>query len=437
MKIFVLLVGFLILIQVTTAAIARSRITAGYPTKLVDMRSLGDVIQAANSGPERRPVHIIVVHGMLATGPGESTALIAGLMTFIGDDRREVKPSTKRFQLEPWPKGATVGDAIIWNTHADWIAGQPFVDRYTLNGARGETVIVDEVNWWPLLFPLKCRMLVVPETRVAGGNKKQIELCRREKWPYHRWIDDASYKEAMDARPALGGAAAANKYLKQRILDWGMSDAVIASGPMRTYINATMEAAFEHAGRASGDTEYVVVSASLGSFAVLDSFARGSPSVRAIMERTYNLYFLANQLALLELARVQDVPDAASNVDWSKPAGGSATPLVAPRSVHPVSPVAALKLWASTGNQPLSNNGRPGPSQLKQIIAFSDPSDALTFEVPKIEPAEVSNVYVRNAVSWLGLFADPFKAHSGHLQNRAVWKAMLRTKSNETRPTNQ
>lgn len=437
MKTFALIVVFLIVVQASAAAIGRARITQGHPTKLADLRSLGDVIKKANSGANRKSVHIIVVHGMLASGPGESATLIAALKKFIGDARREVTPETKRFQLEPWPKGAKVGDVEIWKQHDDWIAGQPFVDRYTLHGSKGETVIIDEVNWWPLLFPLKCRMLVLPEARVAGAHKQQIENCRRDKWPYHRWIDDAQYQEAMAARPALGGAAAANKYLKQQILNWGMSDAVIATGPMKSYINATMEAAFDHASNDGGAAEFVVISASLGSFAVLDAFARDTPSVKAIMDRTYNLYFFANQLALLELARIRPVPDLASHVDPANSTGSSTAASVAPQTVQPDSPLSALKAWASADKQLSATNVPPDQSQVKQIIAFSDPSDALTFEVPKIGDAKVSNVYVRNAVSWFGLFADPMKAHTGHLSNRALWEAMLRISGDGSRQSGQ
>jgi hypothetical protein len=79
-------------------------------------------------------------------------------------------------------------------------------------------------------------------------------------------------------------------------------------------------------------------------------------------------------------------------------------------------------LWASASTPA---GFRPSPSSMKQIIAFSDPSDALTFPVPQFDNAKVSNVYVRNATSVLGLFADPVKAHSGQMKNSTLWNAMI------------
>lgn len=442
MKTFLLLILFLISVQAATAAIGRSRMTAGTPVPLASLRSLGDVLAAARDAKPGRPVHILVVHGMRATGPGESLALVKAIQKQIGDERLKVSPITKNFLLEPWPRTATVGGQPIWRQESDWKAGQPFVDRYILQGRGGEHVVIDEVNWWPLLFPLKCKMLVLPESRVAGANKKQLELCRLDEWPYHRWIDDDVYREAIETRPPLGGAAAANKYLKQQILDWGMSDAVIAAGPMRTYINATIDAAFDHAAKDSTASEFVVISASLGSFAVLHAFGRGTPGVRAVMDRTYNLYFFANQFALLELARIVDIPDQASHseprVEGDKSSVAASPPTIAAAATsHFVSPVSALKAWVSKTAPSDDQTLDADPAHLKQIIAFSDPSDALTFEVPEIGMARVSNVYVRNAVSWLGLFADPLKAHAGHMSNRTIWKAMLRTKDHGAQRSKQ
>jgi hypothetical protein len=406
------LVVFLIILQITTAAYGRSRISVGEPVPLDQLRSLGDVI-AANSS-----VHILYVHGMRAEGPGASKMFREKLSKSLGL-QGDIAPETIPLSVGPWPKGATVAGIEIWKNEKDWEASQPYIDRYAISIPPNKTITIDEVNWWRLLFPLKCAVLVEPESRLAGVHSQHLELCASDKKPYHPWLTEKQKNEALASRPPLGGAAKANKFLKQEIVDWGLSDAVILAGPMQVYTRAAMEAAFEAAATKSPNSEFVIISESLGSFAVLDAYRPGS-AVEKVMERTYNLYFFANQFALLELGRVQFPPPVDPGI--------TGTELRDSVSQPPTSPLDALAQWAKPSSTP-ENQLVPDPCQIKQIIAFSDPSDALTFRVPQIGCAKVSNVYVRNAVSWLGLVAGPVKAHSGQMRNRALWKAMLKRKT--------
>ena len=79
--------------------------------------------------------------------------------------------------------------------------------------------------------------------------------------------------------------------------------------------------------------------------------------------------------------------------------------------------------WGGRGRRELVVGGRPA---YKQIIAFSDPSDALTFRVPPIDGVTVVNVYDRNGIDLLHLGADPVAAHTGHSSNPHVLDLMLR-----------
>lgn len=400
-----------------TAALAKPPITAGEPVRLDQVRSLGDVIRDSENGS----IHIVYVHGMRAEKPGEAGEFISRLGQSYGT-QGQISRTRRSILLDPWPMGAAVGTRTIWDTEKDWRAGQPFIDRYVLRTRRyNASVTVDEVNWWPLLLPLKCRLLVTPEAKVAGVDRAHLDLCFNDTAPYHRWLTPAEYNEALRTRPPLGGAARFNRYLKQQILDWGLSDAVIATGPMRPYLNATMDAAFAYAAVDSASSEYVVISESLGSFVVLDAYSRNEPSVRAVLDATHNLYFFANQFSLLELARIEGLPSEAHAVRAD--ASLSAHPAGAGVAAEAASPLRALQAWASA---PSPAGFLPSRSGVKQIVAFSDPSDALTFRVPDFENALVSNVYVRNATRWLGLFADPIKAHAGQMRNEALWRAMIR-----------
>ncbi|MBV8685408.1 MAG: hypothetical protein JOZ90_01975 [Alphaproteobacteria bacterium] len=406
------LAGLAILAFVAAAiagpALARGRAIEGGPDALGETRSLGEVIASASGR-----VHITVVHGMRADGPGESAALRAGLARRLRG--REASPAERRYlDVGERPRPGTVAGVEAWRGEREWQASRPFVDRYPIALSNGSELIVDEVNWWPLLFPLKCRVLVLPEHDLSGADRAHLRLCARSDPPYHPWLSAEEVRDALERRPRSGGGPLANRRLKQEIMNWGLADAVVALGPMRRYISAALNAAFAMAEEgAAGAGERVIVSASLGSFAVLDS-AREGGAAKAYLARTDNLYFLANQFALLELARV-DV----------RPGSGDEAPFAPAPAAPPLSPVEMLRQWAAMPPAAAGEKALEGSLRPRQVIAFSDPGDLLTYRVPALQGAKVVNLYVRNAAAPLGLFEDPVKAHAGHLGNRAVWDILL------------
>jgi hypothetical protein len=122
---------------------------------------------------------------------------------------------------------------------------------------------------------------------------------------------------------------------------------------------------------------------------------RASRSLCFVLENSGTLYFFANQFPLIELGHTQ--------IDLKK-APGSPTFK------------SALELWAAIG-------ARQG--QVKQIVAFSDPGDILTFKVPPIEGATVYNAYPRNACRWFLVFEDPVGAHINYMTNPDVLSAVF------------
>jgi hypothetical protein len=60
-----------------------------------------------------------------------------------------------------------------------------------------------------------------------------------------------------------------------------------------------------------------------------------------------------------------------------------------------------------------------------QVVAWSDPSDVITFRVPKIGDVDVVNLYVRNAYRWFGLFESPAAAHADYAKNNEVLRVMF------------
>jgi hypothetical protein len=156
----VLLAGFLLI----GVNVAMAGIRPDDPQTLKRTKSLWDLIAATI----RSPVHIVDVHGMRAEGTGASTAFQAG-----NDQGR-----AKRMYLDIGPRpAATYLDQPIWRNDAVWKGSTPFVDRYVFR-KDAEPIVIDEVNWWPLLFPVKCRMLLVPETDLSDADKTHLAVHR-------------------------------------------------------------------------------------------------------------------------------------------------------------------------------------------------------------------------------------------------------------------
>lgn len=450
MKIILGLVLVLFLVQIAATARAGGRMIEGGPDPLAGTRSIGDLIEAAQGAP----VHLFYVHGMRAERPGASKELREAVARHLGGTISAA--ATSYVELGPRPD-AWVGLRQVWASPEEWAASRPFVDRYEIKGPRG-TMVVHEINWWPLLFPLKCRFLLLPEHELSGSDRDHLKLCARSDGVYHPWITAGELRNALTTRPRSGGGVLGNSVLKRQILNWGLSDAVIAVGPMRHYIRQAMNGAFARAEEEAAGHEHVVVAESLGSFVVLDAYGDGEGAgeragegegagagagkaqgragqkgaVAAVLDQTHNLYFFANQFALLELGRIRIVPP---------PPGGSGEQGIsaardggqaAEQAPAPVSPLDALKSWgagpaarvpaAAEPPAPAAAAARP-----RQVIALSDPSDMLTYRVPALSAGvRVVNLYVRNTAGFLGLVADPVKAHRGHLKNPRVWDLLLK-----------
>ena len=408
--------------QNVTAAAAGPGLVETGPGVLSQTVSLGAIIAASTD----EPVHILFVHGMRAGDRGGSATFRANLSSRLQDLLVATEPDkvtlTHRLDVGPSPGFTYMGDPI-WPNDAAWSMGA-FVDRYEYARKSAPPIIVDEVNWWPLALPLRCVALLKPEAYLAGADVADLRLCAalgQDDKPlknddiHYPFISKADFETLAKVKPPGGGAAAVNGLVKRALLDWGLSDAVIALGPMQTYLRAAIGQAFSYAAdrdkRQGRPVKYVVVSESLGSFILFDAYAQQEPAVHEVLDATAYVYFFANQFGLLELGRLSHAPPAGPGAEAF--AGETSG-----RSLH-----RALTAWG----------GRPHPEAMaadlpvrKQIIAFSDPSDALTFRVPPIDGVTVVNVYDRNGFAIPQVAADPVAAHTGHSNNPHVLDLMLR-----------
>jgi hypothetical protein len=126
---------------------------------------------------------------------------------------------------------------------------------------------------------------------------------------------------------------------------------------------------------------------------------------------TEGFYFLANQIALLQLARV------------SASTGGGANPC--PATSEGESLPSTISHWRCERQLYLKQRAAvvPGP----QIIAWSDPNDLLSWEVPKIEGVHVVNIRVHNSGFKIPPFIEsPTDAPANYAKNREVLRYILK-----------
>ncbi|HEX3093402.1 MAG TPA: hypothetical protein VHW72_12305 [Candidatus Angelobacter sp.] len=335
-------------------------------------------------------------------------------------------PPLKYLGQEIWRKDHSGGPSKEWN------AAAPFVVHWKLaRYHNAPTIYVDEINWWPLVFSLKCRQIVENDAALVGPSADSIKLCSTRKpdetengrFISYDWIptEDAPRLLALAHRGAL-----VNRKLKNGILDWGFSDAVLALGPLRTYLLDGIRqlilksVAISPDGSRGGDAtprddqEFVIVSHSLGSyliFAALDirpatlktaTVQNSGDAFKGVLRRTSLVYFFANQLRLLELASL----DGASDKNL----------------------VTHLEDWGTLRCEYLTASaGATQPCARPKIVALNDPSDLLTWTVPEqIASVEVQNVMVKNTRHWFWLIASPTKAHDNYAKNKGAVGQMLK-----------
>jgi len=408
-------------------------------------QSLGDSLRRSG----RQQLHIFYLHGIGSDGPGDhdSLALRESICRFVKDcivfagerDGTEYADQDKFKLNAPPPPLNYLGQQVWRKDHGsessqEWNAAAPFVVHWKLARSNGQTIYVDEINWWPLVFSLKCRQIVESDAELVGPSADRIKLCstlRPDQTEEGRFIsyDWIPKEEAPALLARVSRGALVNRKLKIGMLDWGFSDAVLALGPLRTYLLDGIRqlilksVAISSEGIRGGaqsprdDQEYVIVSHSLGSyliFAALDitkttpktaTVERSGDAFDEILKRTSLVYFFANQLRLLELASLDESGDqnlARHLEDWGR-----------------------LRCEYQK-TQPGGENGCAKP----KIIALNDPSDLLTWTVPEqLASVEVQNVTVKNTRHWFWLIASPTKAHDNYAKNKSALAQMLKLKN--------
>jgi hypothetical protein len=406
-------------------------------------KSLADSITHTHG----REIHIFYIHGIGSDGPDDydSLTLRKTICDYLKDCTTPAGSAIgtwdyadqAEFQADAPVPPLLYMDEPVWKDQVEWRAATPYAIHFQLARSAGPTLYLDELNWWPLTFALKCRQIVASDAAFVAPNKQRIEVCSRRvpnpdvpsRFKSYDWIgpDDAARLLKLPSR-----GARANRQLKNGLMDWGFSDAVMALGPLRPYIQNALrqlilksltdspEAKANDPAAPPIDQEFIIVSHSLGSYLIfsalnvdpsrIDSTAiQGfSKKLEQILARTSLVYFFANQLRLLELASLDGATD---------------------RNL-----VTHLEAWGKVRCDYLKS--LPGSAQQCQpprITALNDPSDLLTWTVPSLPTIEVKNVSVKNATHWLGLLENPTSAHNGYARDKKVIQEMLKAESDSNK----
>jgi hypothetical protein len=465
----------LLLLGISGGIEAKAKVGADTPDTLQGLSSIADLLDSA----DRHPVHIIYVHGINEIGSGDSAQLRESICTklklcALSDwknagvefaDKGEFSPT-----VEP-PALQYLGNPV-WSDADEWHASAPFVVHWVIHLRHHPAVlVVDELNWWPLALAIKCRRIVAAEASVAGASRPLLQACSEPSAQtpgglgrFYAWISPEKAKELAAIRPR---SVLVNRNLKDRLVDFGLSDVLLAVGPMGGILRDGLRqlmaksAAFDPNGAAAGsagaeeqydwrgqlhgkdamDQEFVGVTHSLGSYLYFNTLSVDPPTpgqsaadaarlaaendaVKYIFERTSQVYFFANQLELLEITNLENAPPAALGAAKSR--GLAPAPDIDTAPAANVRALVARWQQLQAGFQAVLHPADEPAREKLQVVAWSDPSDVITWRVPRIGGVDVVNLYVQNATRWFGLFESPTAAHDNYSENLDVLRVMFR-----------
>ena len=405
-------------------------------------QSLGEELRHSQG----KEIHLFYIHGIGSNGPNDrdSRALRKSICNYLKDcTTPEGTPigewdyaDQDEFQLDAPVPALEYMDQAVWKNEEEWHAAAPYAVHFQLARSSAPVLYVDEINWWPLTFSLKCRQIIAGDASLVAPAKARIDTCSTrepnaavsQRFKSYDWI---SKDEATRLRQLPTRGARTNRQLKSDLMDWAFSDAVMALGPLRSFVldgirQLILKSLVDSTGASVADPgqprtnqEFVIVSHSLGSyliFSALDtnqligktSAAESSRTdLQEILKRTSLVVFFANQLRLLELVGLDGPSErniATHLEDWGK---------------------VRCEYLKSLPNA--SAGCRP-----PRIIALNDPSDLLTWTVPSLGDIHVENYTVKNSTHWLWLFENPTSAHSNYATDKRVIKEML-TSSSDTK----
>jgi hypothetical protein len=210
-------------------------------------QSIGDAVKTEDKVNHSQPIYVIYVHGINQVGPGDSLLLRKGICKYLGEctvtPLGRVYADSGPFAIDHHPPKITYMEVPVWRTQQEWNASSPFIDRYKIVGHGHVPIIVDEYNWWPLVYPLKCKWLVPNDASLTGPTKNWIDVCSLPggnrpdpdhpgRFLAYSWIESP---EGVQLKHLHRQAALANRSLKNGLMDWVSETRLWLSGQCRRF----------------------------------------------------------------------------------------------------------------------------------------------------------------------------------------------------------
>lgn len=412
-------------------------------------------VRKPSSAKQIAPVHVIYIHGINQIGDGDSALLRKALCKDLGECDL-VNPNPARVYAEgSFRAGAPAPDMTymnyrIWDGKDEWSASAPYYKRYEISKYGRVRVILDEINWWPLVYPVKCKFMIPGDRKLAGPSKTEDGACLSPtvhddsssgRFLSYRWDE----VKDMYGDSTVQSATVLNRSLKNGLMDWGFGDAAMALGPMREILCAGIRQLLVQAtstpetavGSSTSTSQIFFVTHSLGSYLSIaamdpDSLGLPSPALSAfavtdeqtkmtadVLKHTAGFYFLANQIALLELAQLGSV--TVSTAGSSDPCSVDRT---ATRSADGRAQIVmSLQHYGCERGPYAAANGLNAP----QIVAWSAADDLLSWYVPQIVGVKVVNLPAKNKGFRIWkLLAWPVSVHGNYAENPAVLNGIFK-----------
>ncbi|HEY4050109.1 MAG TPA: hypothetical protein VGM27_24875, partial [Acidobacteriaceae bacterium] len=134
-----------------------------------------------------KEIHIFYIHGIGSDGPKDrdSRALRKSICDYLKDcTTPEGTPigewdyaDRDEFQVDASVPALEYMDEQVWKGQEEWHASAPYAVHFQLARSNGPALYVDELNWWPLTFSLKCRQLIGGDASFVAPSKARIDTC--------------------------------------------------------------------------------------------------------------------------------------------------------------------------------------------------------------------------------------------------------------------
>jgi hypothetical protein len=375
----------------------------------------------ASAATEKQPLEVLIIHGIGTPAPYQFEGFIQSLAQRLRLAQVASEPSIVE-NSGCYPTDPALPALVHPAPRPISITTVPDEDRaelYTYRfGPRADGPVTLKVNyllWAPLTEGMKCKLAgddtkAPPKQAFAGFARDFIDNKLGDVVLYGGTFRDNVMRQSVQAAFCLvtGGTPSPN-------------GKTCAPGP---YSNPT-----------------VIITHSLGGYMLMDAIdyelrnehcdkGAGSTAAGKLLANTDYIYMMANQIALLDLTRLRTYPRQRK----------AAPQQLQLEDALPASEVANrfADCWTATPPKPqplFEANGDKAPPAEKQIVAFTDPNDILSWRlrrrdlgVPRSDrrSVELTNVYMSNGeLSVPGLGSDPVKAHTGYFDNPTVMNLLL------------